>query len=237
MTLNYPDISIQSIVGAEHWWIQDKKKTYSKGRLIFAFLPHVHQVPYTAIPIGREEATVHRTCKLRIEPFSAKKYQPSRPLPVAGMTLFSGEIWALYKAKRRPALIISEGWLDIEPGLRKGQPRKQTAPTLLVAPYYGAHGEGKRAGLKKEFLERIRRCEYPQLMSDLLPIPGGEESILRFDHIQPIGKHHDSVELTSFVLGHDAIEVIDEWITWITTGKFAKNGWIDQTRKEFLDGY
>ncbi|RLG33015.1 hypothetical protein DRN98_04475 [Methanosarcinales archaeon] len=67
-----------------------------------------------------------------------------------------------------------------------------------------------------------------------MPIPGGEESILRFDHIQPIGKHHDSLELTPFYLGDDAVEVIDESITWVTTGKLIKNGWLDQTRKEFI---
>ena len=71
-------------------------------------------------------------------------------------------------------------------------------------------------------------------MQDLLPFPGGEESILRFDHIQPIGKHHDSLELTPFYLGDDAVEVIDESITWVTTGKLIKNGWLDQTRKEFI---
>jgi len=234
MILTYPDISIQSIVSATNWWLKDEGKTYRKGRLIFAFLPHVHQVPYTAIPIGREEPTLHKTCKLRIEPLSIKKKHPTIPLPVAGMPTYQNEVWTFYRAKRRPALIVSEGWLKVERKLRAGYPKSQTKPTLLVAPYYGAHGEGKRAGVKKEFLERIRRCEYPQLMSDLLPIPGGEESILRFDHIQPIGKHHDSLELSPFYLGDDAVEVIDEWITWVTTGKLIKDGWLDQTRKEFI---
>jgi len=53
-------------------------------------------------------------------------------------------------------------------------------------------------------------------------MPGGEESILRLDHIQPIGKHHESIELTDYRLGEEALDIIDEWITWLITGKLVK---------------
>jgi len=80
-------------------------------------------------------------------------------------------------------------------------------------------------------MDRIWQCHYPQLMADILPIPGGEESLLRFDHIQPIGMHHDSIELTPFCLSEDALEVINEWISWLITGELVEDGWVDQTRK------
>jgi hypothetical protein len=66
--------------------------------------------------------------------------------------------------------------------LTSGKPKWQTAPPVLVAPYYGVDEGGKRAGFKSEFVSRIRRCDYPQFMWDKLPIRGNTiESILRLD--------------------------------------------------------
>ena len=66
-------------------------------------------------------------------------------------------------------------------------------------------------------------------------MPGGEESILRLDHIQPIGKHHESIELTDYRLGEEALDIIDEWITWLITGKLVKDGYVDMARKDFIE--
>ena len=59
-------------------------------------------------------------------------------------------------------------------------------------------------------VERTRHCEYPQFFWDQLPVAGSEESILRLDHLQPMGTHHDAHQLSEYKLSDDALEVVDE---------------------------
>jgi hypothetical protein len=168
------------------------------------------------IPTGRSSATDHGRADYRIEPLRAN--QPARlpRLPVAALPAYEGEVRTVYRAKRRPALIISTGGPDVPQDLRAGSPRWQTAPTLLVAPYYGADRKGRRAGFPEALVSRIRRCEYPQFIWDRLPLAGETEaSLLRLDHIQPLGRHHASYELTEHCLSAEAMLILDEWLHWL----------------------
>jgi hypothetical protein len=89
---------------------------------------------------------------------------------------------------------------------------------MLVAPYYGAGRNNHRAGYRPEFVERVRHCEYPQFVWDHLPFAGGEESILRLDHLQPIGARYAAYKLSGFRLKDTAVEVIDELLSWLVWG-------------------
>ncbi len=233
MTRKYPEISIQSAISPSPWWIEAESADLQRGRLIRAFLTHVDQIPYTLIPIGRAQATEHREVTVRIEPLRIKQSQHNITLPVAGMPPYPGEVRIVQRAKRRPALILGEGGFLLPKEMTQGRPGWQVSPTILVAPYYGGEQDGTRAGFPPPFLDRVRRCEFPQFMYELLPI-GTEESLLYLNHIQPIGKHHDSIEITKFRLSEDAMAILDEWITWITTGLLPKNGLIFPVRQEFL---
>ena len=82
------------------------------------------------------------------------------------------------------------------------------------------------------FVERIRHCEYPQFVWDKLPIGGPDESILRLDHIQPIGMHYNSYDLSGYELGSDALEVIDEYIRWLIWGGVEEDSLIALYRSE-----
>jgi len=66
-------------------------------------------------------------------------------------------------------------------------------PTALVVPFYGAEHTEARSGWPSQFLDRIRRCEYPQFMLDVLP-GSTTESVARLNHLQPIGRHHESYD-------------------------------------------
>ena len=234
MTPSYPEISIQNAIDPSPWWVEDNNRYRLRGRLIWAFLPHVDQIPYTITMIGRVEASIHDEATARIEPLRISERQPHSPLPVAAMPTYPGEVRIVQRAKRRPALILSEGGHLLPKELTKGRPKYQVAPTLLVAPFYGGETSVKRGGFPKEFLERVRRCEFPQYMCERLPPKGTSESLLRFDHIQPIGRHHDSIEWTEFCLAQDAMAIIDEWITWVMTGLLPENGLVFPTRQQFL---
>ncbi|MDE0361165.1 MAG: hypothetical protein OXI74_08370, partial [Rhodospirillaceae bacterium] len=111
-------------------------------------------------------------------------------------------------------------------------PKRSSAPTVLAAPYYGADKDGNRSGYNAIFVERIRHCEYPQFVWDRLPIGGPKESILRLDHIQPIGTNHNSYELSGFELTEDAIEVVDEHIRWLILGGVLEDSLIALYRGE-----
>ncbi len=66
----------------------------------------------------------------------------------------------------------------------------------------------------------MRKGLYPQYMLDILPIKSKNtvESFLRLDHIQPLGKHHNSIELTEYRLSGDALKIFDEWLSWLIYG-------------------
>jgi hypothetical protein len=120
---------------------------------------------------------------------------------------------------------IGESGPQVDHKLTSGKPKWQTAPTLLVAPYYGrAEGTGKRSGYTEAFVERVHQCEYSQFFWERLPISGSDESILRFDHIQPVGNHSKTFELTNYCLGKDALDFIEEWLNWFIYGTLDKNG-------------
>ena len=139
------------------------------------------------------------------------------------------------RAKKRPALVLSMGGTEVPPELRGGpSARWMTAPTVLVAPYYGVEANEKRAGWKPAFVERIRHCEFPQYQWDMLPIDGADFSILRLDHLQPVGRHHDTVEVTRFNLCRDGLVILDEWLRWLVTGQMSPAGVLHDLREGLL---
>ncbi len=103
---------------------------------------------------------------------------------------------------------------------------------ILAAPYFGADQDGSRAGWPSEFVQRIKLAEYPQYAYDRLPIGGAVESILRLDQVQPIGRHHDSYELTEFCLTADAMDIIDSWLIWLVTGSLDENSMLHYLKGE-----
>jgi len=215
--MNYADDTIQAYVSPS-WWITDNKHDFKRGRLIKAFLPHVHQVPFTLIPTGRgEDPADHSKIRYTMKELKLTDKNDLSVLPAAALVVPEGEKILAYRGKKRPALIISSGTDDIPQNLRTGKPAWQTAPTILVIPYYGAAQNGKRAGFHEEFIQRVKKAEYPNFHWDKLPIPGEGEfgSICRLDHILPLGRHHDSVEFTQYCLSEPAMEIINQWLRWL----------------------
>jgi len=230
----YPDDSIQAYVGK--WWLIDESRDIERGRLIKAFVPHVDQIPMTLNPIGRTDPTDHSRANYTLEPLRVDKPSRTYILPVAALPDFEGEVRTVYRAKKRPVLIISPGGPDIPRELRHGKPRWQTAPTILVAPYYGADKGAKRSGFREEFIERIRRCEYPHYIWDILPLPGRVgESILRLDHIQPIGRHYEAYEWTQHCLSDEAMLILNEWLHWFLEDDLPTDSTLFDFREELIN--
>lgn len=230
----YPDDSIQAYVG--EWWVTEETHDVRRGRILRAFVPHVFQVPMVLTLVGRSSPTDHSHATYKLEPLKTSQPPKLPRIPIAAVPLFEGDVLAAYKAKKRPVLVISAGGPEISRSLTSGSPKSQVAPTMLVAPYYGAEAAGRRAGFKGEFTSRIRRSEYPQYMWDRLPIGGStDESILRLDQIQPVPRHPDAFEWTHHCLSDDALMILDEWLHWLFEGDLRENAILRDFREGLLD--
>jgi len=217
MPTEYPEDSVQAFV--DNWWTEATSTEVTRGRLIRALVLYPDQKPYRILPEGRgEDVADHSRARLKVEPFAFDKPSRGEGLPVAGLPLHPGESFLASRGKIRPCVVLSTGGTPVEKNLRRGGAGWQSAGTLLVAPYYGADPDGSRGGWNPEFVKRIRRAEYPQYMWDQLPLSGSTESILRFDHVFPIGQDPASYRVTDFVLSSQALRLIDDWLDWLFEG-------------------
>ncbi|MBU0990942.1 MAG: hypothetical protein KJ737_00495 [Proteobacteria bacterium] len=229
MTPNYPDVSPQNLI--EPWWIEHSDDDFKPGKLIWAFLPHVEQIPYTLEPIGRDEPTEHTTGKVQIKRFEISSPPIKKNLPLAAMPVFKNEMFCAYRTKKRPAIIISKGGTFIEKALTKNKSKWRTDRTVLVVPSYSV-----RDAFSPEFCERVQRCEYPQFLWDYLPLGGTDKgSIIRFDHLQPVGRSPKSVEFTKYCLSEKAMTFIMEWISWLISGYLDEKSEFCKTRSFFME--
>ena len=233
----YPDDCVQSIIHPNAWWVNNTDRTVCRGALVFAFVPHADQTPYTFEPVARTDATQHDSAIVKVAPIRVNQPLKKTELPVAAMPSYPGEVWAAYRAKRRPCLIIGSTFSPVDPALTRGMARHSTAPTMLAAPYYGATKDGSRGGYNPALVEQIRHCDYPQFLWDQLPITGSEESILRLDHLQPIGNHHNAYQLSEYKLSSDALEVVDELFRFLIWGEVPEDSLIAMYREEILSTF
>lgn len=217
--MTFPDDSVQGVVldSNTRWWVPQASRIPERGSLVHCYVAHVDQVPYRFEPIGRTTPTDHEHADVRVTPMRVGEPLRKLDLPVAAMPSYQYEVWAAYRAKRRPCVVLSTDHPSVPKSLTAGKSNHATAPMMLVAPYFGVQS-GHRAGYRPEFVQRVMHGYYPQFMVDWLPHPRGEQSILRLDQLHPVGCHHDAYQLLGFQLGPTAMEVMDRWIEWLFTG-------------------
>jgi hypothetical protein len=84
-------------------------------------------------------------------------------------------------------------------------------------------------------VSRIQRAEYSQYAWDLLPLDASSEgSILRLDHIFPVGFDPSNWILTEYVMRDEALAILDEWISWQLTGLIPAGGMLEVCRDVLL---
>lgn len=211
----------------EPWWIEKDYLEFETGRLVWIYFTYFSIIPYELVAKertdqnGNKDSTEHRYVDYLIKELRIKEKRDKSILPVAGLPLHDKELYVVSKAKKRPALILPNNSLQLPKSITLGRPSWQRHPSILVAPYYGVGSNGKRAGFSEEFVQRVKHCEYPQLLYSKLPFKDSktEESILFFNHMLSIGKHHDTIELTPYSLSDDAIEILEEYLEWYLFGR------------------
>lgn len=71
-----------------------------------------------------------------------------------------------------------------------------------------------------EFVARVQRAECSQYVWDLLPMDGGGQgSILRLDHLFPLGADPANWRPTNFGMTEDGLQILHEWVSWHITGE------------------
>ena len=230
----FPDDSIQSLT--DDWWLNDSAQTIVRGRLIRTFVPYPEMKPHRLVPEDRgQNPRQHERAQFHLEAFRiGDPPPPVGTLPVAALPLRAGEIYFVQRGKVRPAVVLSTGGADVPSSIRGGQERWQAARTVLVAPYYGADPGGTRGGWPAPFVDRIRRAEYPQYVWDRLPLPGGpSESILRLDHVFPVGADPAGFRVEPFRLSGEALQFVDDWLEWLILDALPENSLVRMVREEF----
>ena len=144
-----------------------------------------------------------------------------------------GETHLVRRGKSRPVVVVASPGDTIEPRFTRHSASWQHRRALLVAPYYGVQADGTRAGWNPEFVSRIQRAEYSQYVWDRLPEGGLREgSILRLDHVFPIGDDPANWTLLGYRLRDDAKAILDEWLSWHITGVLVPDGVLECAREE-----
>jgi hypothetical protein len=232
----YPDDSIQDQCDA--WWLEDSTRDVVRGRLLKTFVPFPEPKPFELVPVARPEPTEHKRALFNIQPFNltGSTAPAVSALPVAGMPLRPAERYAVIRGKVRPVLVVGGVHARVAGQFLVGAPGWQTAPSLLVAPFYGADQDGTRGGWHPEFVRRIRRAKYPQFVWDMLPLTGPSESILRLDHAFSISAHPEAFVFTPHRLSEEAVALVESWVSWLVTGALDVDCDLDVFRKIFADG-
>jgi hypothetical protein len=237
--MDCPEDSIQNLF--DSWW-EVNEGAVVRGSLVKAYVFYPEQEAYILDPVGRKKPTEHTSAEVKIKKFRLSERTSRSDLPVAALTLLPSEQWAVLKGKVRPCLII--GKTPMETGLdvkqEQGMAKHAKTSPLFIAPFYGADQDGSRGGFPLKFVEGIRHARCPQLFADYLPDLSRRKvktSILRFDHIQPIGDHYNSYKSLGYKLSEDALEVIDTWYEWYLKGGVQKESYLyyfmEEIKKNF----
>jgi hypothetical protein len=230
----FPEASVQNLTGS--WWQASQKKNLERGRLVWAIVPYPDMKPLRLVPQGRgDDARQHDRANICIEEFRTgdPPIDPST-LPVAGIPVRQGESHLVRRGKLRPAVVLALEGVPVEAEFKRTSAKWQHNPALLLAPYYGTASDGTRGGWNPEFVSRIQRVEYSQYVWDILPVGGSDVgSVLRLDHIFPIGADPANWKITEFKLREEALKILDEWVTWHGTGPLQADGLVDYCRRTF----
>ena len=130
----FPEASVQTLAADGDWWVQQSAPALERGALVQCWVPHADQVPYAFEPVGRTNATEHDRADIKVAPLKVDQPLRQLALPVAAMPSHPNEVWAAYRAKRRPCLVLSNEHPHVDRNLTTGKPKHATASMMLVAP-------------------------------------------------------------------------------------------------------
>jgi hypothetical protein len=166
--VTYPNDSLQYNID-DTWWEEDKSVEPKRGSLLWVYCCAIEPKPAILTPTSRSTPTNHTIAQAEIKTINSfEDIKNQTKLPIAGLPIRDKEFYFVFRAKMRPALVLSEPNQKLEniPGDTSKYIKQRT---LLVAPYYGTEQNGARAGWPPPLVQRIKNCVYPQFMWEILP--------------------------------------------------------------------
>jgi len=143
----------------------------------------------------------------------------NRQSPLYAPKLQINEEFPLMIAKRRPGILVSPVPERIEVSEVRGG-GKINLNLCLVVPLYGVEDVDGREKYRTEFIDRIRKLEFPHLF--FIPenkIKGVRNSICRLDRIQPcFANQMDAINLK---LSQEVLEVFKGQIEFFMTERYC----------------
>jgi hypothetical protein len=179
-----------------------------------AYYPHENLELWRPVPDPNEPT---RTIASKFQLISAGKDAFRRGLPLQAPKLETNEEFIVIRAKERPVVLVQP---ELEIGFQnRGYRGRVYRRRCLVAQIFGlADVKTGQAEFSPEFVHRVRKMEYPQLL--FLPkAPGVLEvdSMLRLDELQSVFTPHLQPAQTAF--GAELSEILRDQLQFLIAGK------------------
>jgi len=116
----YPKTSLQYATGGT-WWEKTDNGQIECGRLIWTVVPFVNQEPRILKIKGRNTPTTHSHADYAVETAKSTVTSNYASLPVAAFPNREKETLSVYRAKERPAIVLSTCGPKIPKELRRGR--------------------------------------------------------------------------------------------------------------------
>jgi hypothetical protein len=139
-----------------------------------------------------------------------------KSLPYSSPHLATNEEFIALRAKIRPVVLIQPP----DPGLAK-TPKVSMGINLerhlcVVAPVFGLENAEGYSKVSEEFLNRVRRLEYPQFCFLAKCGPLTKDGLVRLDELQSIAVQH--LKPTGFALSPEALSLFRSQVSLFTGG-------------------
>lgn len=224
------------------WWERKSGQPVGFGSLIEVFVHHMDKLPIQLIPEGRTQATDHTRANFKAMPYSIRRHLQRTPVPIAALPHNPGESYIALRGKVRPALVLGADFTPISQEDRQRHREWQVSPVYLVAPFYGVEQTEKRSGFDPEFIERVQKAFYKQFLWDELPgdalelctAKTREGSLIRLDHLVPVGTDPGFYRNTGYRLNDDGRRLLNEWLEWFWFGDMKAESFLLLFRSQYL---
>lgn len=177
-----------------------------------AYYPHEHLELWRPIPDPSEPT---KTIASKFQLVAAGKDAFRRGLPLHVPKLETNEEFIVLRAKERPVVLIQP---ELEIGFdNRGYRGRVHRRRCLVGQVFGlADTKTGQAEFSPEFVHRVRKMEYPQLL--FLPQKPGfleVDSILRLDELQSVFTPH--LQPLQLALGDDVCSMLKDQVQFLIT--------------------
>jgi hypothetical protein len=179
-----------------------------------AYYPHENLELWRPIPEPNEPT---KTVASRFQLVAAGRDAFRRGIPLHAPKLETNEEFIVIRAKERPVVLIQP---ELEIGFdNRGYRGRIHRRRCLVGQVFGLEdAKTGQAEFSPEFVRRVRKMEYPQLV--FLPKKPGVlavDSLLRLDELQSVFTPH--LQASQFALGDDVCSMLKDQVQFLIIEK------------------